>query len=44
MKIQNKQFGEVVFESESIIKFDEGILGFEEYKEYLGLSSQLNKR
>lgn len=40
MKIQNKQFGEIVFESESIIKFDEGILGFEEYKEYLLISEK----
>ena len=40
MKIQNKQFGEINFESEAIIKFNEGILGFEEYKEYLLISEK----
>ena len=35
MKLLNKQFGEIEFEEEAIIKFDEGILGFEELKEYL---------
>ena len=35
MKLLNKQFGEIEFEEEAIIKFEEGILGFEELKEYL---------
>jgi flagellar assembly factor FliW len=35
MKLLNKQFGEIEFEKEAIIKFEEGILGFEELKEYL---------
>ena len=40
MKLKNKQFGEIDFEPESIIKFDEGILGFEEYKDYLLISEK----
>ena len=35
MKIQNEQFGEIEFEPKSIINFDEGILGFEELKQYI---------
>ncbi|MCB0730272.1 MAG: flagellar assembly protein FliW [Ignavibacteriae bacterium] len=35
MKIQNKQFGEIEFEQNSVIKFDEGLLGFEELKQFL---------
>lgn len=35
MKLLNKQFGEIEFEEEAILKFEEGILGFEELKEYL---------
>jgi len=35
MKILNKQFGEIEYESDSIINFEEGILGFEEHKKFL---------
>ena len=38
MKIRNKQFGEIEFETNSIINFSEGILGFEEYKQFLLIS------
>jgi len=40
MKISNKQFGEIEFEPESIIKFDEGILGFEEHRKFLLISEK----
>ena len=35
MKLLNNQFGEIEFEKEAVIKFEEGILGFEELKEFL---------
>ncbi|MBN1302508.1 MAG: flagellar assembly protein FliW [Melioribacteraceae bacterium] len=35
MKIQTKQFGEIEFDENLIIKFDAGIFGFEEYSKYL---------
>ncbi|MEE9429533.1 MAG: flagellar assembly protein FliW [Melioribacteraceae bacterium] len=38
MKIKNEQFGEIDFEENSIIKFEEGLLGFEELKEFLLIS------
>jgi len=38
MKIQNEQFGEINFEENSVIKFDEGLFGFEELKEFLLIS------
>lgn len=40
MKILNKQFGEIKFENETIIKFEEGILGFEELREFLLVSEK----
>ena len=40
MKIQNEQFGEVNFEEDSVIKFDEGLFGFEELKEFLLISEE----
>ena len=40
MKIQNKQFGEIAFEPDSIIKFEEGILGFEELTQYILISEK----
>ena len=40
MKIQNKQFGEIEYESKSIINFAEGILGFEEFKNFILLSKK----
>ncbi|MCB9206086.1 MAG: flagellar assembly protein FliW [Ignavibacteriales bacterium] len=40
MKIQNKQFGEIEFEQNSVIKFDEGLLGFEELKQFLLISEK----
>ena len=35
MKLLNKQFGEIEFEKEAVIKFEDGILGFEELNEFL---------
>lgn len=35
MKLHNKQFGEVEFNKENIIKFKNGLLGFEELNEFL---------
>lgn len=35
MKITNKQFGDLEFEPESVIEFEDGILGFEELKKFL---------
>jgi flagellar assembly factor FliW len=35
MKLLNKQFGEIEFEEEAVIKFEDGILGFEELNEFL---------
>lgn len=40
MKIQNKQFGEIEYNPDSIIHFEEGILGFEEYKNYLPITEK----
>ena len=40
MKIVNKQFGEIEFETDSIIKFTEGILGFEDKKRFLLISEK----
>jgi len=38
MKIQNRQFGEFEYDPNSVIKFKEGILGFEELKEFVLIS------
>ncbi len=35
MKIQTKQFGELEFNEDKIIKFESGLIGFEELKDYL---------
>jgi len=35
MKFTNRQFGELEFDEKYVIEFQEGILGFEEYKRYL---------
>lgn len=40
MKIQNEQFGEIEFEKETTINFEEGILGFEELREFLLVSEK----
>jgi flagellar assembly factor FliW len=40
MKIRNKQFGDIEFENETIIKFAEGILGFEELRQFLLVSEK----
>ncbi|MCP5064793.1 MAG: flagellar assembly protein FliW [Ignavibacteriae bacterium] len=40
MKIQNEQFGEINFEEDSVIKFEDGLLGFEELKEFLLISEE----
>lgn len=40
MKIFNKQFGEIEFEKDSIIEFENGILGFEGLKEFLLVSEK----
>ncbi|MBK8945050.1 MAG: flagellar assembly protein FliW [Ignavibacteriae bacterium] len=35
MKIQNKQFGEIEYSEDSILKFKEGIIGFEELNNFI---------
>lgn len=35
MKIKTNQFGEIEFNENLVIRFEDGILGFENYKEYL---------
>jgi len=35
MKIRNKQFGEIEFLPENVLKFENGLFGFEELKDYL---------
>lgn len=35
MKISTQQFGEIEFDESQIIEFNEGIIGFEDYKKYL---------
>lgn len=35
MKLQNSQFGEIEFDENLIITFEEGIIGFEQLKKYL---------
>jgi len=40
MKINNEQFGEIDFGQDSIIKFEDGLLGFEELKEFLLISEE----
>jgi len=40
MKLQNKQFGEIEFNDEAVLTFDEGILGFEELKNFLLFSEK----
>lgn len=35
MKINSHQFGEIEFSSDLVLKFEEGLCGFENYKEYL---------
>ena len=35
MKIKTHQFGEIEFEEDLIIKFEEGLCGFEQFKKYL---------
>ena len=40
MKIVNKQFGEIEFQSDAIINFAEGILGFEDRKRFLLISEK----
>jgi len=35
MKIQNKQFGEIEYNEDSVLKFKEGILGFEELRNFI---------
>lgn len=42
MKISNKQFGEITFEEDSVIFFEDGLLGFEEYQKYLLVSEEDN--
>ena len=40
MKLQNKQFGEVEFTEENIIKFKNGLLGFEELNDFLLIKTE----
>ena len=40
MKIRNKQFGDIEFENETIIKLEVGILGFEELRQFLLVSEK----
>ena len=40
MKIKNEQFGEIEFDEKSIINFKEGLLGFEELKQFLLISEK----
>jgi flagellar assembly factor FliW len=42
MKIQTLQFGEIEFNDENIIRFDEGLIGFGELKKYLLLKQDDN--
>lgn len=39
MKVANKQFGEIEFTQDMLIKFDDGIIGFENLKDYLIVNS-----
>jgi flagellar assembly factor FliW len=39
MKITTKQFGEIEFEDSKTIEFEEGIIGFENFKKYLLVNS-----
>lgn len=39
MKIETNQFGEIEFDEQMIIKFKDGIVGFEAYKQYLLINS-----
>jgi len=40
MKLENKQFGEIDFDPETVIQFRDGILGFEDLKEFLLVSEK----
>lgn len=40
MKISNRQFGEIEFTKEHVIKFEQGILGFEHLKDFLFIKTE----
>lgn len=40
MKIQNKQFGEIEYSEDSILKFKEGIIGFEELNNFILINAK----
>lgn len=40
MKLTTSQFGEVEFSDEKIIKFNDGLFGFEEYTDFLLISEE----
>lgn len=40
MKIKNNQFGEIEFNKDSIIKFEKGLFGFEELKDFVLINSK----
>ena len=40
MKIKTNQFGEIEFDESKIIKFSEGVFGFEEYEDYLLITEE----
>ena len=40
MKIQNKQFGEIEFTEDLVLRFDEGVYGFENLKRFLLIKTE----
>lgn len=40
MKLQTQQFGEIEFDDDILIKFNEGILGFETFKKYVLITEE----
>lgn len=40
MKLQNRQFGTIEYDPNTVIKFEQGILGFDELKEFILISEE----
>jgi flagellar assembly factor FliW len=40
MKIKNQQFGEIEFNKNSVLKFENGLFGFEELKEFVLIKTE----